>query len=424
MDSIRRYNISFGRKHLTLGIYSGRVVHHCLSCGACGAVKRMIIGRIGRGMALLAGLVMAACVPADRPDVALAPPPQHARPQYAPAQYPPPYRPQSSAPAPSPQYRPAPTGLASAIDLMGRMFQGRVGIAVESVDEGWIVQSNGDTRLPQQSVSKLWVALTVLDYRDSGRLRLDDPVTVSRQDLTLFHQPIAALAAREGGYETTVGDLLTRAMTMSDNTANDRLLQVVGGPTAVRDMIRRKGLGNIRFGPGERLLQAGTAGLTWRPEYSVGNAFTLARSKLSSETRLSAYERYLADPPDGAAPAAIAGALTKLKLGQVLSPASTQWLLSTMESSKTGKQRLRGAVPYGWTFGHKTGTGQDLSGRTAGYNDVGLLTAPDGRSWAVAVMIGDTVRPVSERQELMQSVIHAIVSTHGGWGQSTGQFGR
>ena len=32
-------------------------------------------------------------------------------------------------------------------------------------------------RLPQQSVSKLWVAMTVLDLRDQGRLRLDDPVT-------------------------------------------------------------------------------------------------------------------------------------------------------------------------------------------------------------------------------------------------------
>lgn len=352
-------------------------------------------------------LVLAACATSDRPAAALAG-------QYAPS--PPPYRVQMPVPAPSPLPRPAPASLAQSIDLMGRMFQGRVGISVRSIDDGWQVQSNGDTRLPQQSVSKLWVAMTVLDFRDSGRLRLDDPVTVTRDDLTLFHQPIAYLAMKEGGYQTTVGDLLTRAMTMSDNTANDRLLHFVGGPSAVRDMIVRKGLGNIRFGPGERLLQAGTAGLDWRPEYALGNAFTLARSKLSPATRLSAYERYLADPPDGAAPNAIAGALVKLKQGRILSSGSTAWLLSTMESSKTGKMRLRGAVPAGWSFGHKTGTGQDLMGRTAGYNDVGVLTAPDGRSYAVAVMIGDTPRPIRERQELMQSVVGAVVATHGGGG--------
>jgi beta-lactamase class A len=202
-------------------------------------------------------------------------------------------------------------------------------------------------------------------------------------------------------------------MTMSDNTANDRLLQYVGGPTAVREFIRRKGLGEIRFGPGERLLQSKTAGLNWKPEYAFGNAFTRARASLPVSSRLAAFEAYVADPPDGAAPVSIAGALAKLKSGAVLSPASTALLLSTMEASRTGKARLRGAVPPGWSFGHKTGTGQDLMGRTAGYNDVGILSAPDGRSYAVAVMIGDTPRPIGERQQLMQSVVAAVVQSHG-----------
>ena len=74
--------------------------------------------------------------------------------------------------------------------------------------------------------------------------------------------------------------------------------------------------------------------------------------------------------------------------------------------------RLRGAVPPGWSFGHKTGTGQDLAGRTAGYNDVGILTAPDGKAYSIAVMIGDTPRPIKERQELMQGVVAAVVAQH------------
>jgi beta-lactamase class A len=97
---------------------------------------------------------------------------------------------------------------------------------------------------------------------------------------------------------------------------------------------------------------------------------------------------------------------------RLLSRSSTDYLIGTMQSSKTGKQRLRGAVPAGWSFGHKTGTGQDLVGRTAGYNDVGILTAPDGRSYALAVMIGDTLRPIPERQALMQAVVSAVVVNH------------
>ena len=69
-------------------------------------------------------------------------------------------------------------------------------------------------------------------------------------------------------------------------------------------------------------------------------------------------------------------------------------------------------MPPGWTLAHKTGTGQDLGGRTAGFNDIGILTAPDGKSYALAVMIGDTPRPPRDRQQLMQAVVTAIVANH------------
>jgi beta-lactamase class A len=313
-------------------------------------------------------------------------------------------------PAPKPVVKP-PEALVANVATLGRSFDGKVGIAVKSIDEGWTVQSNGDVRLPQQSVSKLWVAMTVLSFRDAGRLKLDDPIVLTREDMTLFHQPVAALIKADG-YHTNVGELLQRALTMSDNTCNDRLLRYVGGPEAVRAFIRERGLGDIRFGPGERLLQSYTAGLTWQPDFAFGNAFTRARARLTPSARLEAFEHYVADPIDGAAPLAIAGALARLKQGKLLSADSTRYLMNTMESSHTGKQRLRGAVPAGWTFGHKTGTGQDLGGRTAGYNDVGFLIAPDGKAYSIAVMIGDTPKPIRERQALMQSVVESVVANH------------
>ncbi|MHA6721720.1 serine hydrolase [Sphingomonas sp. RS2018] len=312
---------------------------------------------------------------------------------------------------------PAPQALRGGIKALRDGFDGLAGISVRSVDDGWVIDSvDADRRMPQQSVSKLWVALTVLDKIDAGKLSLDTPVVIRREDLTLFHQPVATLVAKDGVYNTTVRDLLNRAMTQSDNTANDSLLRTVGGPAAVRAFIAKNNLGAIRFGPGERLLQSKTAGLTWRQDMSMGRSFEAARAKLPAEVRQTAYQSYISDPPDGAAPAAIAGALVKLKRGLLLSPASTAYLIRTMESSKTGKYRMRGAVPPGWSFGHKTGTGQDLLGRTAGYNDVGLLIAPDGRSYAIAVMIGDTRRPIQQRQLLMQGVVAQVVANHQGQG--------
>ncbi|MBX3593584.1 serine hydrolase [Sphingomonas sp.] len=315
------------------------------------------------------------------------------------------------APAPLPVF-PAPAALTTSIDALARDFGGVVGIAVRSLEWGWQVDANADRRMPQQSVSKLWVAMTVLNARDEGRLTLDDPVTLTRDNLTVFHQPLATLIVKNGMYQTTVRELLLRAMQQSDNTANDTLLRLAGGPQAVRAFIAEKGLGDIRFGPGEKLLQAKTAGLTWKPEYSMGRSFQQARAALPPAVRRAAFDAYVADPPDGAAPSAIALALARLKAGEVLKPDSARWLMNVMEGSHTGRMRLRGAVPPGWTFGHKTGTGQDLGGRTAGYNDVGILTAPDGKAYTIAVMIGDTPRPIPQRQELMQAVVASIVANH------------
>jgi beta-lactamase class A len=250
-----------------------------------------------------------------------------------------------------------------------------------------------------------------MDAVDKGRVSLNDRVTLGRSDLTLFHQPIAQQILG-GGYTTTLADLMVKAITTSDNTANDKLMRSVGGPEAVRAMIRAKNLGAIRFYDGERALQSRIAGLIWSQSYSIGSAFYDARNALPMAVRKAAFERYIEDPYDGAAPNAIVGALARLKSGDLLSPASTARLLSIMGNTKTGANRLKGGLKPGWTLSHKTGTGQVLGAIQAGYNDIGILTAPDGRSYAVAVMIKRTSVPLATRMTLMNNVVRAVITQH------------
>jgi beta-lactamase class A len=312
------------------------------------------------------------------------------------------------APRPAP---PAPKYLRDRVNELGRSFDGQVGIAVRSVDDGWSTGWKADDLYPQQSVSKLWVSITALDAVDKGRVRLDDRVTLERDDITLFHQPIAALIRRSGSYTTTLDDLMFKAITTSDNTANDKLMRSVGGPEAVRAMIKAKHLGSIRFYNGERALQSKIAGLIWSPSYSLGNAFYEARNALPMSVRKAAFDRYIADPYDGASPHAIATALAALKRGELLSPDSTRRLLSIMGQTRTGKLRVRAALAPGWDWNHKTGTGQELSGRIGGINDIGLLTAPDGSVYAMAIM---TIPDNSDggAQELMRNVAKAVIDAH------------
>ena len=86
--------------------------------------------------------------------------------------------------------------------------------------------------------------------------------------------------------------------------------------------------------------------------------------------------------------------------------------MTIMGNTQTGKNRLRGGLKPGWTLSHKTGTGQILGGVQAGYNDIGIITAPNGRSYAVAVMIKLTSAPIIARMNLMNNVVRAVIDQH------------
>ena len=318
----------------------------------------------------------------------------------------------SSASSTTPVAPLAPAYIRDRVAGLGAGFDGRIGIAVRSVDDGWQTGWHAEELYPQQSVSKLWVAITAMDAVDRGQIRLSDPVTLTRGDLTLFHQPIAATILTKGAETTTLGRLLHDAITLSDNTCNDMLMRSVGGPDAVRAMIAQKGLGSIRFTNGERALQSKIAGVAWSPSFSVGGGFDRARDALPLSLRRSLLQRYIDDPYDGAAPASVVQALARLKKGLLLSPSSTAFLLATMGNTKTGANRLRGGLEPGWTLSHKTGTGQVLGSVQAGYNDIGVITGPDGKSYAIAVMIKQTTTPLSTRMTLMNEVVRSIIRQH------------
>ena len=302
----------------------------------------------------------------------------------------------------------APAALQARLDGLAASFGSPVGMAVTDVQRGWTASVDGDRMFPQQSVSKLWVAISVLDAVDRGEAGLDDSVVMRPDDVSVFYQPIAR-KIRPEGYRVTLRQLLGAALIESDNAANDKLMRQVGDAEGVATVMRRKGLAHLKVGASERDLQSMIAGLTWDPAYGRGRTFQAVRETLPESVRDRALKAYLDDPADGAAPAAITHALAALQRREVLSPASTAVMLDLMAQATTGPKRLRGGLPEGWRIAHKTGTGQDWRGSTIGVNDVGLLTAPDGRSFAVAVMIRRTARPVPERMVLMQQAARAVV---------------
>lgn len=350
------------------------------------------------GVVMLAGALVCACSDRDRENVS-----DRIASVAAPA---------AAAAVPPPA--PAPAEFQAKIEALAKDFDGDVGIAVKDLQHGWAASWQGDKLFPQQSSMKIWLAVAVLDAVDRGELRLDEPVVIRPGDLSVFNQPmVRPLVLDDGVHVATIERLLEWSLRKSDNAATDILMRRVGGGGAVQKVLNRKGVRDLRVGPEERVLQPRISGLEWRPEFIDGDLFNRARDKVGDEGRAAALDAYLRNPADGATPLGTAQALDMLRNGRLLSPASTEKLLQILSGGRGGAARLKAGVPAEWVVAHKTGTGPDWRRVNAGYNDVGLLIAPDGRAYAAAVYIGRTERSVTERQRLISGVAK-IVAEHAG----------
>jgi beta-lactamase class A len=120
-------------------------------------------------------------------------------------------------------------------------------------------------------------------------------------------------------------------------------------------------------------------------------------------------EAYLADPRDTATPAASVELLARLQAGQLLSPASTDLVLTIMRASPTGPGRLKAGLPPNAVLAHKTGTSAESLRIGMATNDIGLATLPDGRILAIAAYLSGSDRPAKEREKALADVARAAV---------------
>ena len=316
------------------------------------------------------------------------------------------------APSPIVPDKPAPEAFQRQLETLAKSFPGDVGVAVMDVNEGWLAAYQGERAFPQQSVSKVWVAVGLLDEVDQGQVDLSRPVTIQRQDLSVFSEPIQALV--KPIFTTTLEDLLVRAIRDSDNAANDLLIGEAGGVRRIQATLAAKGVDGVRLGMDEKHLQSVINGLNWKPEFAGTSALSLARSRLPLAYREATLANYVSHPIDGATPVGTVEGLAALAKGKLLTQASTDRLIGIMDKVRTGKHRLKGGLERGWMLAHKTGTGPDLRGASVGINDVGLLTAPDGHLYSVAVFIAHTKAPTPVRLAFMQRVSELVESRWSG----------
>ena len=284
---------------------------------------------------------------------------------------------------------------------------GTLGITVIDLDSHARIRIDADRAYPMMSVFKAPVAATVLAQIDEGKIRPDQEVTIDRGDVVGGAAvPSVGAHFKGGSMRFTVDRLLVAAVSESDNTAVDALIRLVGGPQAVTAYLRKHGIDGMRVDLDEagvgRIFEGTDPGQTI-PEEETEVA-RLARQRRGVQA-------FMADPRNRTTPDAAADFLEKLWKGQLLSEGSTKRLLALMYD-QTVPNRMRAGLPAGLRFADKCGTSYTLEGVTAAFNDIGIVTWPDGHTVIVAAFLTGSQANAQARNRLFADIARAVAATH------------
>lgn len=289
--------------------------------------------------------------------------------------------------------------------LAKRAQPGVFGIVVLDPQSGERWRVNAGRAYPMMSVFKAPVAAAVFARVDSGVLSMAQAVQLTRADV-VRGAAVPSIGAHFRGERMafTVRQLLAAAVSQSDNTAVDALLKLVP-PQDVTAFLRAHGIVGMRVDMGE----AGIGRVF--EQLGPGQQPPADETAEAQERRLQrGYRAFLADPRDRSTPDAAADFLRQLLRGALLSPSSTHALLALLRG-QTQPDRMRQGLPPDMQLADKCGTTYTLDGLTAAYNDIGILTWPDGRSVIVAAFLTVSTASKAERGALFADLARTVTST-------------
>lgn len=245
--------------------------------------------------------------------------------------------------------------LAAILQLPPQNSDAVIGVSAIHLETGERLSVRNTERFPMGSVYKFPIALTVLRRVDLGMLSLDQEVTIPPKEFAPGWSPLREHAHGQP-IVLPLGDLLMHMVSISDNTASDAILKLLGGPVSVTTRLAELGASNVR----------------------VDRSETQMAADLRKPDGPATYAR---DARDTSTPDAMAELLvTFWNRRDGLSPSSHDLLVDLMTRAKTGAQRIKAGVPAGATVAHKTGS---MPGTA---NDAAIITSLDGRQHIALVV--------------------------------------
>jgi beta-lactamase class A len=160
-------------------------------------------------------------------------------------------------------------------------FSGHFGLAAQRVDidNAPPILFHADHIFPTASVIKLVLLVEYFAQVTAGRLKPDQPVTVRTEDQV---SGSGVLKDLQPNLQLTLRDLATLAITISDNSAANLLIEQVGGLACLNTRLELLGMRNTNFG--RPFIFDSTADNTGSPDDFLRLLLGLARHRLISPT--------------------------------------------------------------------------------------------------------------------------------------------
>ncbi|MGO2660068.1 serine hydrolase [Mycetocola reblochoni] len=202
-------------------------------------------------------------------------------------------------------------------------------------------------RYTTASTIKLALAATVMTQVQSGELDLDDVATITEDER---YGGSGVLKDRAFPQDVTVGEMLDLMVTVSDNTATNKLADVVGGVDRISDVIAAAGIsaGDLHFGR----KMFGPVVPSW------GDVWL---TPVGMDQLLTSFYRIAESDDEAATPSARSAQ-------DYLTPESARTIIGLMLDQQV-KTKLGASIPAE-VLAHKTGENDTVS------HDVGLLLVP------------------------------------------------
>ena len=252
--------------------------------------------------------------------------------------------------------------LQHGIASLEQRHGGRLGVAVLDSASVSLIAHRGDERFALCSTFKFLAAALVLARVDRKQESFTRRIVYPR-DYLVPYSPVTEKYAGKSGL--TVGEICEAAMTVSDNTAGNLLLDSFGGPAELTAYVR-----------------------------SLGDSVTRLDRR---EPELN--EAKPGDQRDTTSPVAMLEVLRKTVLGSALSTSSREQLTTWLVANQTGDRRLRAGVPKGWRVGDKTGSG----GNNA-TNDIAVIWPPMRAPIVVAAYYAEARESDDQRNAVLSEV--------------------